>query len=135
MLPIRLKRRRLLCEGAPQGNSSVRRMGGVMIRFVLRFIGLICLAAAFILLIYDGTKSIAGNRVFLTSVRTLWELINAGSLARLEPAIRSYVGGYLWDPLMVGLLAAPSWGVLGVLGILFLLLGRKKKPLIGYARP
>jgi hypothetical protein len=106
-----------------------------MIRFLLRFIGLICLAAGFILLIYDGTKSIAGNRLFLTSVRTLWELINAGSLARLEPAMQSYAGGYLWDPLMVAILAAPSWGLLGVLGILFLLLGRKKKPLIGYARP
>src|SRR5215475_7870366 len=134
MLPIRLKRRRLLCEGAPQGNSSVRRMGGVMIRFVLRFIGLICLAAAFILLIYDGTKSIAGNRVFLTSVRSLWELINAASLAKLEPIIQSYAGGLLWDPVMATVLAAPSWGLLGGLGIIFLLLGRKKKPLIGYAR-
>jgi hypothetical protein len=28
-----------------------------MIRFLLRFIVLICLAAGFILLIYDGTKS------------------------------------------------------------------------------
>jgi hypothetical protein len=110
-------------------------MVGDMIRFLLRFIGLICLAAGFILLIYDGTKSIAGNRLFLTSVRTLWELINAGSLARLEPTIKAYAGGYLWDPLMVAILAAPSWGLLGVLGILFLLLGRKKKPLIGYARP
>jgi len=106
-----------------------------MIRFLLRFIGLVCLAAGFILLIYDGTKSIAGNRLFLTSVRTLWELVNAGSLARLEPMIQSYVGGYLWDPLMVAILAAPSWSLLGVLGIFFLLLGRKKKPLIGYARP
>jgi hypothetical protein len=106
-----------------------------MIRFLLRFIGLICLAAGFILLIYDGTKSIAGNRLFLTSVRTLWEQINAGSLARIEPTIQSYVGGYLWDPLMVTILAAPSWGLLGVLGIFFLLLGRKKKPLIGYVRP
>jgi hypothetical protein len=105
-----------------------------MIRFLLRFVGLICLAAGFILLIYDGTKSIAGNRLFLTSVRTLWELINAGSLAKLEPVIRSYAGGYLWDPLMVAILAAPSWGVLGVLGIFFLVLGRKRKPLIGYAR-
>jgi hypothetical protein len=35
---------------------------------------------------------------------------------------------------MVAILAAPSWGLLGVLGILFLVLGRKKKPLIGYAR-
>jgi hypothetical protein len=106
-----------------------------MIRFLLRFIGLICLAAGFILLIYDGTKSIAGNRLFLTSVRTLWELINAGSLARLEPVIRSYAGGYLWDPVLVTVLAAPSWGLLGFFGILFLVLGRKKKPLIGYARP
>ena len=64
-----------------------------MIRFILRFIGLICLAAGFILLIYDGTKSIAGNRLFLTSVRALWELINAGSLAKLEPTIQSYAGG------------------------------------------
>ena len=106
-----------------------------MIRFFLRFIGLICLAAGFILLIYDGTKSIAGNALFLTSVRTLWELINAGSLAKLEPMIRNYAGGYLWDPLTVAILAAPSWGLLGIFGILFLLLGRKKKPLIGYARP
>jgi hypothetical protein len=28
----------------------------------------------------------------------------------------------------------PAWSLLGCLGILFLLLGRKKKPLIGYAR-
>ena len=105
-----------------------------MIRFILRFIGLICLAAGFILLIYDGTKSIAGNRLFLTSVRALWELINAGSLARLEPTIQSYAGGLFWDPLMVTILSAPSWGLLGGFGILLLLLGRKKKPLIGYAR-
>ena len=106
-----------------------------MIRFLLRFIGLICLAAAFILLIYDGTKSIAGNTVFLTSVRALWELINAGSLASLKPMIEPYAGGYLWDPFMLAILAAPSWSLLGALGILFLLLGRKKKPLIGYVRP
>ncbi len=105
-----------------------------MFRFFLRFIGLICLAAGFILLIYDGTKSIAGNALFLTSVRTLWELINASSLTKLEPMIRNYAGGYLWDPLTVAILAAPSWSLLGIFGILFLLLGRKKKPLIGYSR-
>src|SRR5262249_47814486 len=103
-------------------------------RFLLRFVGLICLAAGFILLIYDGTKSIAGNRLFITSVQTLWELINAGSLAKLEPVVRSYAGGYLWGSLVVSFLAAPGWGLVGVLGILSLILGRKKKPLIGYAR-
>ena len=79
-----------------------------MIRFLFRFLGLICLAAGFILVIYDGTKSIAGNSLFLTSVRTLWELINAGSLAKLKPLIEPYAGGLLWDPVMVAILAAPS---------------------------
>jgi hypothetical protein len=106
-----------------------------MIRFLLRFIGVLCLAAAFILVIYDGTKSIAGNSLSLTSVQALWELINAGSLAQLKPQIQSYASGILWDPLMLALLASPSWSVLGILGIIFVLLGRKKKPLIGYARP
>jgi hypothetical protein len=106
-----------------------------MIRFLFRFIGVLCLAAAFILVIYDGTKSIAGNRLYLTSVQALWELINAGSLAQLKPQIQAYAGGFLWDPLMVTLLAAPAWAALGILGIVLVLLGRKKKPLIGYARP
>jgi hypothetical protein len=105
-----------------------------MIRFLFRFLGLICLAAAFILVIYDGMKSIAGNHLFLTSVRALWELINAASLAKLKPLIAPYAGGVLWDPGMVTFLTAPSWAVLGVVGIICLLLGRKKKPLIGYER-
>ena len=106
-----------------------------MIRFLLRFIGVLCLAAAFILVIYDGTKSIAGNNLYLTSVRALWDLINAGSLAQLKPLVQPYANGVLWDPVMLAFLAAPSWSVLGILGIIFVLLGRKKKPLIGYARP
>jgi hypothetical protein len=105
-----------------------------MIRFLFRFLGLFCLAAAFILVIYDGTKSIAGNQLYLTSVRALWELINAGSLTKLKPLIAPYAGGMLWDPGMVSVLAVPSWALLGVVGILFILLGRKKKPLIGYER-
>ena len=105
-----------------------------MIRFFFRFIGLICLAAAFILVIYDGTKSIAGNRLFLTSVRALWELFNAGSLQKLKPLIELYASGFLWDPVMLAILAAPSWSLLGGFGILLLLLGRRKKPLIGYQR-
>ena len=105
-----------------------------MIRFLLRFLGLLYLAAAFILVIYDGMKSIVDSRISITTVRTLWELVNAGSLAKLKPLIEPYACGLLWDPAMVSLLAAPSWSLLGLFGILFILVGRKKKPLIGYAR-
>ena len=105
-----------------------------MIRFLFRFIGLLCLAAAFILVIYDGTKSIAGNTLFITSVRALWESIHAASLQSLRPLMTERIGAWLWDPVFVSVLNAPSWTLLGIFGILLIMLGRKKKPLIGYAR-
>jgi len=106
-----------------------------MIRFLFRLLGLICLAAAFLLLVYDGTKSIAANQLYLTSVRMLWDLLNAASLAKLKPLILPFAGGYLWDPVMLSILAAPAWSVFGVVGALLIMLGRRKKPLIGYVRP
>jgi hypothetical protein len=105
-----------------------------MIRFLLRFLGLVFLAAAFLLVIYDGMKSIAGNGLALTTIRMLWETFNAASLQALQPLIEGKVGRFAWDPVFTSLLSAPSWAVLGVLGIVFMLLGRKRRPLIGYAR-
>src|SRR5215831_8483049 len=105
-----------------------------MIRFLFRFLGLILLAAAFILVIYDGTQLIAGNSLSLTTVQALWGMINPASLAKLKPLLAPYAGGLLWDPLAVALLAAPAWSLLGIAGILMLFFGRKKKPMIGYAR-
>jgi hypothetical protein len=105
-----------------------------MIRFLLRLLGLLCLAAAFILVIYDGTKSIAANGFYFTSVRALWALVNAGSLAKLRPLIEPYAGGILWDPVTVSILAAPAWGLFAFLGVVFILLGRRRKPLIGFVR-
>jgi hypothetical protein len=40
----------------------------------------------------------------------------------------------MWDFAAQYVLAAPSWLVLGIIGSLFILIGRKKKPLIGYGR-
>jgi hypothetical protein len=35
---------------------------------------------------------------------------------------------------MLSILTAPTWVVLGIVGSLFILIGRKRKPLIGYGR-
>ena len=105
-----------------------------MIRFLLRSIGFLCLAAGFLLVIYDGTKSIAANALYMMTVRVLWDTINATSLQALQPLIEGKLGHFAWDPVFVGFLRAPSWAVLGILGVIFILLGRKRRPLIGYAR-
>lgn len=104
-----------------------------MIRFLLRFLGVLILAAAFILLVYDGAKSIADSRIYIYKLGQLWTDINAGSLQSLQAAIEAQLT-WLWNPVLLTVLEQPAWLVLGVIGILFILLGRKKKPLIGYGR-
>src|SRR5882757_3053594 len=105
-----------------------------MIRFVFRFVGLWILAAGFVALVRDGTKSIAGNALFLTPLVDDWNNINAGGLDALKALVERYSGPWLWELATLYLLAAPTWLVFGILGSLFILIGRKKKPLIGYGR-
>src|SRR5262245_24454913 len=104
-----------------------------MIRFLFRFVGLWVLAAGFIFLIYDGTKSIAGNQLFLTKVQDVWGTVHQASLLALRPALEHY-SGVLWDPAMKTFLDQPVALVLGILGAIMMLLGRKKRALIGYSR-
>lgn len=105
-----------------------------MIRFVFRFIGLWILAAGFVALVRDGTKSIAGNAVFVTRLGEDWNNLNSGGLDALKALADRHAGPWLWEAMSAYVLAAPSWLVLGILGSILMLIGRKKKPLIGYGR-
>ena len=103
-------------------------------RFILRFLGLWLLAGAFVALIVDGTASIAGDAIRFKTLGETWFAIHQNSLLLLQPAIERHVAVWLWDPVIATLLQQPTWMVLGILGVIFILLGRKKRPLIGYAR-
>jgi hypothetical protein len=48
--------------------------------------------------------------------------------------IERYTGSDFWQFAVVPLLEQPASAVACVLGILLIVIGRKKKPLIGYAR-
>ncbi len=104
-----------------------------MIRFLLRFLGLMLLALAFIFVIYDGMKSIADSAFYTTALSEFW--INLGE-ASLQ-ATRAWVeekSPQAWTVVVGPLLAQPAAAVFAVLGAILIVLGRKKKPLIGYAR-
>jgi hypothetical protein len=105
-----------------------------MIRFLFRTLGLLFLAAAFVFLVYDGTKSIAANALVYTKVNEVWTLLHAASLQQLQPLIERNASPWLWDPVAVTVLNAPAFVALGIVGAILVLLGRRKKPLIGYAR-
>jgi hypothetical protein len=105
-----------------------------MIRFLLRTLGLLFLAAAFIFLVYDGTKSIAANMLLYSKVDEIWSLVHTASLQQLRPLIEKNAPPWLWDPVATTILDAPAIVVFGIAGAILILLGRRKKPLIGYGR-
>jgi ABC-type Fe3+ transport system permease subunit len=105
-----------------------------MIRFVFRFVGFCILAAAFVALLYDGTKTLAGSQVYFTKLGDTWNTVHSTSLQLLQPAIERHVSPWLWETVVLNILTAPTSLVLGILGALLILIGRKKKPLIGYGR-
>lgn len=105
-----------------------------MIRALLRLLGVIVLAAGFILLMYDGAKSIADSRIYIYKLGQLWTDIHAGSLQTVQAKLQGSLPAVVWDPVVTTLLDQPSWLIFGIVGTVLILLGRKRKPLIGYAR-
>ena len=103
-----------------------------MIRFLLRFLGLCLLATAFFFLVYDGTKSIANQHVVWTDLAQAWALVDQDNLAAVQSWVRQKAA---WGDLYVQkVFDLPIWTFLAVAAMILILLGRKKRPLIGYAR-
>jgi hypothetical protein len=105
-----------------------------MIRSLFRLIGVIALAAGFILLMYDGAKSIADSRVYIYKLGQLWADIHSASLQAAQARVQASLPAQIWDPGITTVLDQPAWLIFGIIGTIFILLGRRRKPLIGYAR-
>jgi len=105
-----------------------------MIRFLLRLIGLCLLATAFFFVVYDGTKSIANQHLVYTTVGEVWADIDQNSLNRVEGWVKQKAM-WAWDPYVQTFFDhLPAWAPLGIAAMILIVLGRKKRPLIGYAR-
>ena len=104
-----------------------------MIRFLFRFVGLCLLATAFVLFVYDGTKSIANHDLLYTRLDDVWAIIDQNSLNAVQDWLKLKLS-WAWEPYLQRGFDLPAWVVVGVIATVLILLGRKRKPLIGYAR-
>jgi hypothetical protein len=101
-----------------------------MIRFLFRFAGLWLIAGAFVALVIDGTRSVSASRLILSPVRNTWAMFDAATLA----AAQKQLGEGLPGQALEALLSAPLFALLAILGLLFLLFGRRKQErVIGYS--
>jgi len=95
--------------------------------FVARFIGFWLVAAAIVAFVIDGTKSIAESSLILTPLGQTWFELHPASLSVLQAVIQRYLHPLIWDPVIQFILTMPTWTVTGILGLLLLSLGRRRK--------
>ena len=98
-------------------------------RFIIRLIGVILFAAAFVILVIDGTRSIAGNALYLSSLAESVRLIWPTGVETTEDTLRALWVG-LWDPVGAWLFERPAFAVLGVAGLLLMLIGRSPPSMV-----
>ena len=68
-----------------------------MFRFLFRFAGLVVIALSFLFVVYDGTKSIADQTIYISRVASTWENIHPSSLSAVEPAVETLAGAWVWN--------------------------------------
>ena len=96
-------------------------------RLFFRLVGTWLIGMAVILLIIDGTRSLAANGLVMTSLGETWLTIHADSLV----VVRSFLASRFFGPLLATLvdtiLSLPGWLVLAVPGALVAWLGRTRR--------
>jgi hypothetical protein len=105
-----------------------------MIRFVFRFVGMLLLALAFIFVVYDGIRWISDGMLLVTRTDYVWNTLHDGSLQAFQALVEKWAGAEVWMLGIAPILDLPAAAVACILGVLLIVIGRKKKPLIGYAR-
>ena len=104
-----------------------------MFRLFLRFLGLCFLATAFVTLLGDVTRSVAGARLSVTPLGETLMAVAPGKLALAQAFIARSAHPFIWDPLLVDLMRLPVWLAVGAIGGLAVRLGRRPGPRFGFS--
>ena len=103
-----------------------------MLRFLARVLGLLLVAAGFVGLVIDGTRSIANSTVSLTPLGELAFTLFPRSFPLIEPTVSRYVHPWLWDPILLNIFLLPAALIGFVVGGALLWIGQKPAEPIGY---
>jgi len=102
------------------------------LKFLARSLGLLLIAAGFIGLVIDGTRSIVNNAVSFASIRKVGETFFPSGIASLEGSIAQRGYPWLWDPIATYVLQMPASITAFLVGALLMWVGQKPLEPIGY---
>lgn len=96
-------------------------------RLVLRILGTWLIGLALVLLVVDGTKSLAANALVLTDLGQLWTNLHSPSLDASSAFLDSRFFAGLLQTILDNLLESPAFAVIGIPGIVLALAGRRPR--------
>src|ERR687886_2715763 len=97
-----------------------------MLRFLARALGLVLVAAGFVGLVIDGTRSIANGSLMFTPFGEVAYRVLGERYLLLQPAIERHVSPWLWENVILSLTLLPASVIAFVLGVILLWLGQKR---------
>jgi hypothetical protein len=95
-----------------------------MLRLLTRFIGLLLLAGGFIALIVDGTRSLAGGELLVTTLR---RGLSEAAPALYKSIVAEMAAKSVLDLTMTPLMTLPISLTLGALGALLIVFSHKRE--------
>jgi len=102
-----------------------------MFRFLFRILATVALAVAVIMAVIDATRTVAAGELVVTPLGASWLAVSADTLQGLQAVVETSIHPLLWDPVLIEVLKAPGFAVLGVLALLFYAIGRRPERRIG----
>ena len=91
-----------------------------------RVIGWIVLLAGAAVLVRDGLVWIDTKHWAPLALGQLWYQLNRSSLNLVQAVVQRYIHPFLWDPIIVSLLLSWAFAALMILGVLLLVLFRRR---------
>lgn len=104
-----------------------------MLRALLRFLGYLGLAIGFIAFVVDGARSVANKDWTFLPIGAALDAVTPHAYAGWQETAKLRLPHFLWDPVLVTMLAAPFFFAAAIIALIFLLLGKKPRARIGYS--
>ncbi|MET0529306.1 MAG: PetM family of cytochrome b6f complex subunit 7 [Microvirga sp.] len=101
-------------------------------KFLARSLGLLLVAAGFVGLVIDGTRSMVNQAVSFVTIEGATGTLFPGIVTGLERQFTGHTYSWLWDPYVIQFLQLPASVTGFLIGALLLWLGQKSMEPIGY---
>lgn len=107
-----------------------------MIRLSFKFLGFVVLSLGFVAFVIDGTRTIAGGKISVTTMEETLNSLAGQKLVLFQAMVERNLHPFIWKPVLTTLLLVPTFVFAMLIGYGIIRMARERVQKIGYtSRP